>query len=89
MEVFVNYPKDEEGIKELNKAVAQVHATLVLKAVEDLDISSESKKKVIRTLVQKLKKMQLKKKKKIRKKVSRLPINSYFLLIVERLTVIK
>ena len=53
MEVFVNYPKDEEGIKELNKAVAQVHATLVLKSVEDLDISSESKKKVIKSLIQK------------------------------------
>lgn len=48
MEVFVNYPKDEEGIKELNKAVAQVHATLVLKSVEDLDISSESKKKLLK-----------------------------------------
>ena len=68
MEVFVNYPKDEEGIKELNKAVAQVHATLVLKAVEDLDISSEAKKKVIRTLVQKAKEDALKEEKENKKK---------------------
>lgn len=68
MEVFVNYPKDEEGIKELSKAVAQVHATLVLKSVEDLDISSESKKKVIKSLIQKAKEEAIKEEKENKKK---------------------
>lgn len=51
MEVYVNYPVDDEGRKELKTAIAQFHATLVVKAVDDLNLDRLSKKKVIKELL--------------------------------------
>ena len=52
MEVIVNYPTDKEGVEELARAVAQVHATLAMKAVNDLNLDRDSKKKVIKKLLE-------------------------------------
>ena len=51
MEVYVNYPVDDEGKKELRVAIAQFHATLVVKAVDDLNLDRLSKKKVMKELL--------------------------------------
>lgn len=52
MEVIVNYPTDKEGVEELARAVAQAHATLAMKAVNDLNLDRDSKKKVIKKLLE-------------------------------------
>ena len=40
----------------LNEAMAKVQATLVLKAIDDLNISSQSKKKVLQGILKELEK---------------------------------
>ena len=49
MEVYVNYPTDEEGWKIFRKAVADVHAFLVVDTIKNLPLSEESKKKRYRS----------------------------------------
>lgn len=48
----MNYPTDEKGIKDLSKAVALFHATLCLKAVDDLKTDFNSKKKIIKKILE-------------------------------------
>lgn len=52
MEVYVNYPTTEEGWKEFRKAVADVHAFLVVDTIKNLPLSDESKKKVLKGVVE-------------------------------------
>lgn len=54
MKLYVNMPTTEDGKKMLNEAMAQVQATLVLKAIDDLNLSSESKKKVLQGILDEL-----------------------------------
>lgn len=56
MELYVNMPTTDEGKKMLNEAMAKVQATLVLKAIDDLKISSQSKKKVLQGILKELEK---------------------------------
>lgn len=56
MKLYVNMPTTGEGKKMLNEAMAKVQATLVLKAIDDLNISSQSKKKVLQGILKELEK---------------------------------
>lgn len=56
MELYVNMPTTDEGKKMLNEAMAKVQTTLILKAIDDLNISSQSKKKVLRGVADELEK---------------------------------
>lgn len=56
MELYVNMPTTDEGKKMLNEAMAKVQATLVLKAIDDLNISNQSKKKVLQGILKELEK---------------------------------
>lgn len=56
MEYYVNYPTDKEGIEELNQAVAKFHATLVIKKVEELNTDNKTKKKIVKGILEELKK---------------------------------
>lgn len=56
MELYVNMPTTDEGKKMLNEAIAKVQATLVLKAIDDLNISNQSKKKVLQGILKELEK---------------------------------
>ena len=47
MELIVNYPKTEAGIREFNQAVAKFHAILLLDMIDNLNIDNVSKKKVL------------------------------------------
>ena len=51
MKIIVNYPKSKEGIKKLNIKIGYLHAYLVLKAIEDLDIDDTSKRKIIKNIL--------------------------------------
>ena len=63
MEVYVNYPTTEEGWKEFRKAIADVHAFLVVDTIKNLPLSDESQKKVLKGVVEVAKIGHLKKKK--------------------------
>lgn len=56
MELYVNMPTTDEGKKMLNEAMAKVQTTLILKAIDDLNISSQSKKKVLQGVADELEK---------------------------------
>lgn len=56
MELYVNMPTTNEGKKMLNEAMAKVQTTLILKAIDDLNISSQSKKKVLQGILKELEK---------------------------------
>lgn len=56
MELYVNMPTTDEGKKMLNEAMAKVQTTLILKAIDDLNISNQSKKKVLQGVVDELEK---------------------------------
>ena len=56
MELIINLPTDEEGIKKFNTAFAKVQATLVKKCIDDLCIDNKSKQKVVNELLTTLKK---------------------------------
>lgn len=56
MEYYVNYPTDKEGIEELNQVVAKFHATLVIKKVEELNTDNKTKKKIVKEILEELKK---------------------------------
>lgn len=56
MELYVNMPTTDEGKKMLNEAMAKVQTTLILKAIDDLNISNQSKKKVLQGILKELEK---------------------------------
>lgn len=62
MEVYVNYPTTEEGWDMFYDAVAEVHAILVMKAIEDLPINDTSKRKVLKGVVEEAKRRALEEK---------------------------
>lgn len=55
MELIINLPTDEKGIKEFNTAFVKVQATLVKKSIDDLNIDKQSKQKVVNELLTTLK----------------------------------
>ena len=55
MELIINLPTDEKGIKEFNTAFAKVQATLAKKCIDDLNIDKQSKQKVVNELLTTLK----------------------------------
>lgn len=56
MELIINCPIDEEGIKEFNTAFAQVQKELVLYSIRKLNLDILSKEKILNHLVIELKK---------------------------------
>ncbi len=55
MKVFVNYPEDADKKTEFEDRVADFHATLLIKKIQDLHISDASKRKVLDLILQDLK----------------------------------
>lgn len=56
MQLIINCPTDEEGIKEFNTAFAQVQKELVLYSIRKLNLDVLSKEKILNNLVIELKK---------------------------------
>ena len=51
LQLIISLPSDENGIKEFNRAFAEVHATLVRKSISDLNIDTDTKKRVVNNLL--------------------------------------
>ena len=51
LQLIISLPTDEDGIKQFNRAFAEVQATLIKKCIDDLNIDNVSKKKVVNNLL--------------------------------------
>lgn len=47
MELIINYPTDDEGIKLFESKFAEFQSLLIMKCIDDLNIDSTSKKKLL------------------------------------------
>ena len=47
MQLIINTPTDEIGVREFNKAFAQVQKELVLSCIRNLQVDTNSKEKVL------------------------------------------
>lgn len=64
MQLIISLPSDENGIKEFNRAFAKVQATLVKKSISDLNIDTDTKKRVVNNLLATLEEQAKRKEKK-------------------------
>jgi len=55
LQLIISLPSDENRIKEFNRAFAEVQATLVKKSINDLNIDTDTKKRVVNNLLTTLK----------------------------------
>ena len=55
MNVIVNYPTDEKAIKNLNNQIVEFKAILFMESINNLNISLDGKKKVVKMLLKGLK----------------------------------
>ena len=55
LQLIISLPSDENGIKEFNRAFAEVQAILVKKSISDLNIDTDTKKRVVNNLLTTLK----------------------------------
>lgn len=55
LQLIISLPSNENGIKEFNRAFAKVQATLVKKSIKDLNIDTDTKKRVVNNLLTTLK----------------------------------
>ena len=55
MRVFVEYPTDEVGKAKLDDAIAEIHAFLTINKIEKLNLDSQSKKKIIKKVIEHVK----------------------------------
>lgn len=55
LQLIISLLSNENGIKEFNRAFAKVQATLVKKSIKDLNIDTDTKKRVVNNLLTTLK----------------------------------
>ena len=55
LQLIISLPSDENGIKEFNRAFAEVQATLIKKSINDLNIDNDTKERVVNNLLTTLK----------------------------------
>ena len=55
LQLIISLPSDKNGIKEFNLAFAEVQATLVKRSINDLNIDTDTKKRVVNNLLTTLK----------------------------------
>lgn len=60
MKVYLNLPTTDEGKKQLNEAMADLQATLVIKTIEKLNLSEEKKKEILLAIIDELEKREQK-----------------------------
>lgn len=62
MKLIMNLPTSENGKKELQNAIDKIKATLIIKAIDDLNLSNENKRKILVAIIDKLEKSNKKEK---------------------------
>ncbi|MCL2512822.1 MAG: hypothetical protein FWF08_02880 [Oscillospiraceae bacterium] len=57
MKVFVNFPKDEEGIKEFQNASNVFLATIIVETIKSMNVDNLSKRKLLDNVVERAREM--------------------------------
>ncbi len=52
MKLKVNYPSEQSDIEKLNNNIAEFKAILILESVEKLEVSEDSKKEILKNLIE-------------------------------------
>lgn len=66
MKVFVRYPTDDDGKSKMQEAVAQIYAVITMKKIENLNLDSESKKRVLKKVLEIVKERAINEQKQIK-----------------------
>ena len=51
MKVFIEYPTDKVGKTKLEDAMAEIHAVLTIQKIEKLNLDSQSKKRILKKVM--------------------------------------
>ena len=60
MKVYLNLPTTDESKKQLNEAMADLQATLVINTIEKLNLSEKKKKEILLAIIDELEKREQK-----------------------------
>ena len=52
MKIKINYPTEQSGIEQLNEGIAEFKATLYIESINNLNVSEETKKQILKNLIQ-------------------------------------
>ena len=52
MKIKINYPSDQSDIEKLNQRIAEFKATLYIESINNLNVSEETKKQILKNLIQ-------------------------------------
>lgn len=52
MKIKINYPSEQSGIEKLNQGIAEFKATLYIESINNLNASDETKKQILKNLIQ-------------------------------------
>lgn len=52
MKIKINYPSEQSGVEKLNEGIAEFKATLYIESINNLNVSEETKKQILKSLIQ-------------------------------------
>lgn len=56
MKIKINYPSEQSGIEKLNEGIAEIKATLYIETIANLNVSEETKREILKSLIVELSK---------------------------------
>ena len=51
MKIIINYPTEKSGIEKLNEGIAEIKATLYIETIANLNVSEETKREILKSLI--------------------------------------
>lgn len=52
MKIKINYPSEQFDVEKLNEGIAEFKATLYIESINNLNVSEEKKKQILKNLIQ-------------------------------------
>ena len=56
MKIIINYPTEKSGIEKFNEGIAEIKATLYIETIANLNVSEETKREILKSLIVELSK---------------------------------
>lgn len=56
LKIIINYPTEKSGIEKLNEGIAEIKATLYIETIANLNVSEETKREILKSLIVELSK---------------------------------
>lgn len=54
LKIIINYPTEKSGIEKLNEGIAEIKATLYIETIANLNVSEETKREILKSLIEEL-----------------------------------